>query len=326
MRRALAAPAGRRGRSRRRRARAAAPRRRRRDRALLAVVSAARRRPGAGAGAVVLRAGRRARVDRAVPDHVQLRARDRGRDRRLAGVAGARRSRRRRSTSGSTTWPCSAASCGASAELPAKGAAHYLLEQNAALARSLRTRWARWKKTWSTWDGLIGDNAEVPALLADQRLTARPYSVSALQRFSACPFQFLLERDLPLPAARAAGGDRPARSADARRHLPRDPARRAARRCAAAGCCRCPPNACDEAQDILRDVATADVRSPSRSPGAGDRARLGGRDRADARRSAPVARRGSPRRARNGCRATSSSASACRSTTRTTRRACPIRS
>src|SRR5262249_48714037 len=28
--------------------------------------------------------------------------------------------------------------------------------------------------------------------LSDQRLTARPYSVSALQRFSACPYQFLL--------------------------------------------------------------------------------------------------------------------------------------
>ncbi len=76
---------------------------------------------------------------------------------------------------------------------PPKGAAHYLLLQNAALARSLRTRWGRWKPSWSTWDGLIGkQQPEVPALLADQRLTARPYSVSALQRFSACPYQFLL--------------------------------------------------------------------------------------------------------------------------------------
>ena len=75
---------------------------------------------------------------------------------------------------------------------PAKGAAHYLLVQNTALARSLRTRWARWKRSWSTWDGLIGGNAVVQARLADQRLTERAYSVSALQRFSTCPFQFLL--------------------------------------------------------------------------------------------------------------------------------------
>ena len=30
------------------------------------------------------------------------------------------------------------------------------------------------------------------AALADQRLDARPYSVSALQRYAACPYQFLL--------------------------------------------------------------------------------------------------------------------------------------
>ncbi len=76
---------------------------------------------------------------------------------------------------------------------PPKGAAHYLLLQNGALARSLRTRWARWKPAWSAWDGLVGKQQPgVPALLAGERLTARPYSVSALQRYSACPYQFLL--------------------------------------------------------------------------------------------------------------------------------------
>ena len=82
--------ARRRGRSRPRRARAPPSRRRCGHRALLAVLPAARRRPGTGAGAVVLRAGRRARVDRRGPRSRPLRARHRDRDRRVAGVAGAR--------------------------------------------------------------------------------------------------------------------------------------------------------------------------------------------------------------------------------------------
>jgi CRISPR/Cas system-associated exonuclease Cas4 (RecB family) len=73
-----------------------------------------------------------------------------------------------------------------------KGAAHYLLVQNDALARSLRTRWARWSKRWSGYDGLVGQTEVVTAGLARSRLTARPYSVTALQRFAACPYQFLL--------------------------------------------------------------------------------------------------------------------------------------
>ena len=42
---------------------------------------------------------------------------------------------------------------------PAKGARTTCCVQNAALARSLRTRWARWKRSWSAWDGLIGGDA-----------------------------------------------------------------------------------------------------------------------------------------------------------------------
>jgi RecB family exonuclease len=77
---------------------------------------------------------------------------------------------------------------------PPRGAAHYLLTLNDALRRSLRARYARWKKRWSAWDGLIGSTEQdaVRGRLAAQRLTARPYSVSALQRFTACPYQFLL--------------------------------------------------------------------------------------------------------------------------------------
>ena len=92
------------------------------------------------------------------------------------------------------TWEHDLAVLGRLLTAPVKGGAHYLLTdpRSTALARSLRTRWARWKKSWSAWDGLIGGNAAVQAHLAAQRLTARPYSVSALQRFSACPYQFLL--------------------------------------------------------------------------------------------------------------------------------------
>jgi ATP-dependent helicase/nuclease subunit B len=73
-----------------------------------------------------------------------------------------------------------------------KGQAHYLLQLNPRLRQSLLTRWARWKRTWSPFDGLMKTSDATKAALADQRLDARPYSVSALQRYAACPYQFLL--------------------------------------------------------------------------------------------------------------------------------------
>jgi ATP-dependent helicase/nuclease subunit B len=73
-----------------------------------------------------------------------------------------------------------------------RGQAHYLLQLNERLRQSLLMRWARWKRTWSSFDGLLKVSDETKQALATQRLTARPYSVSALQRFAACPYQFLL--------------------------------------------------------------------------------------------------------------------------------------
>ena len=73
-----------------------------------------------------------------------------------------------------------------------KGRARYLLRLNPGLRRSLLTRWARWKRPWSRFDGLYDMSADAKALLAAHRLSARPYSVSALQRFAMCPYQFLL--------------------------------------------------------------------------------------------------------------------------------------
>ena len=134
------------GRPRRRRAPAAAPRRRRRD------ASAAGSRIRASTSGRRGRACRRstrstscARRAAMLPDHVKLRARDGGRDRRLA--AGRRPTiRRGRSTTGSTTWPCSAASCSARPDRRRRARRTTCWLQTRRCARSLRTRWARWKQ------------------------------------------------------------------------------------------------------------------------------------------------------------------------------------
>ena len=75
----------------------------------------------------------------------------------------------------------------------AAGRARYLLDLNASLARSLRARWARWKsRRWMPQDGLVEISAATREALADSSLKARAYSISALQRFAACPYQFYL--------------------------------------------------------------------------------------------------------------------------------------
>lgn len=82
-------------------------------------------------------------------------------------------------------------------QAPRKGRARYLLELDATLARSLRSRWARGRPAWTGADGIVLDEAE-RALLAPARLGARPYSVSALHHFAACPYQFYLASILRL--------------------------------------------------------------------------------------------------------------------------------
>ena len=73
-----------------------------------------------------------------------------------------------------------------------KGHAHYLLQLNDALRRSVVSRWARGRSGWSTSDGLIRVTPGIQAALDSHRLGRRPYSLSALQRFASCPYQFLL--------------------------------------------------------------------------------------------------------------------------------------
>lgn len=73
-----------------------------------------------------------------------------------------------------------------------KGHAHYLLKLNECLRRSVIDRWAKGERRWSKSDGLTGVTPHIEAALRAQRLSERPFSLSALQRFAACPYQFLL--------------------------------------------------------------------------------------------------------------------------------------
>jgi ATP-dependent helicase/nuclease subunit B len=73
-----------------------------------------------------------------------------------------------------------------------KGHAHYLLKLNECLRRSVVDRWARGQRRWSPNDGLTRVQPYTREPLAKQRLSARSYSASALQLFSACPYQFVL--------------------------------------------------------------------------------------------------------------------------------------
>lgn len=73
-----------------------------------------------------------------------------------------------------------------------RGHAHYLLQLNDALRRSVISRWARGRSAWSQADGLIRVAPAIKNAMDKERLASRPYSLSALQRFSSCPYQFLL--------------------------------------------------------------------------------------------------------------------------------------
>jgi ATP-dependent helicase/nuclease subunit B len=73
-----------------------------------------------------------------------------------------------------------------------EGRARYLIQLNEPLRRSVTERWARWQPRWHTSDGIIRVTPETGPALDAQRLINRPYSLTALQRFSSCPYQFLL--------------------------------------------------------------------------------------------------------------------------------------
>ena len=74
----------------------------------------------------------------------------------------------------------------------ARAAGNYLIEANPYLAESLRRYARRQRAGWFAADGIVEPDAATRAVLATQRLAARPYSPSALQHFAACPYRFLL--------------------------------------------------------------------------------------------------------------------------------------
>jgi ATP-dependent helicase/nuclease subunit B len=85
-----------------------------------------------------------------------------------------------------TVWPL------LNTNQPRAGGLAYVMRLNAYLKRSLRGRWARWQDKWSEYDGLVTQRPSISKILDAQRLATRPYSVSALQNFAACPYRFLL--------------------------------------------------------------------------------------------------------------------------------------
>ena len=82
-----------------------------------------------------------------------------------------------------------------------RGHAQYMLHLSAALRRAVTERWARAERKWSHFDGLTRVAHGTREALASQRLGNRPYSLSALQRYSTCPYQFLLSAILRLEPA-----------------------------------------------------------------------------------------------------------------------------
>ena len=214
-------------------------------RAAVAVVSAARRRGSAAARAVVLRARRHARDHRPHP----ATTRRCSATRRIAG--GAR-----------LAWPAPADPSlaiddvehdlstlrellAADDRASVRGHAHYLLGLNDSLRRSVVRRWARAQSRWRQQDGLVVLSDAIRPMLATQRLGARPYSVSALQKFTLCPYQFLLSaiyrlqpNQEPEPLQRL---DPLTRGID----LPRGAGAVLPRACATLNVCRLPPPGVD---------------------------------------------------------------------------------
>lgn len=73
------------------------------------------------------------------------------------------------------------------------GTAHYLLDSNPHLARSLRARSRKWLRRWTSFDGMVDPDQAASEALRPHQLSARSFSPTALQNYAACPYRFFLQ-------------------------------------------------------------------------------------------------------------------------------------
>jgi ATP-dependent helicase/nuclease subunit B len=73
-----------------------------------------------------------------------------------------------------------------------RGRGRYLFEVSGHLARSLRSRWARSRLRWHPADGFVRVSEFTAEALAAQKPGRRAYSVTSLERYARCPYQFVL--------------------------------------------------------------------------------------------------------------------------------------
>lgn len=88
----------------------------------------------------------------------------------------------------------------APSHVSAAGRAQYLLDLNPHLARSLRTRAARWDRHYSHHDGIVRITAATASVFVANRLRTRSFAVTAIEKFAACPYRFLLAAIHKIPA------------------------------------------------------------------------------------------------------------------------------
>lgn len=80
-----------------------------------------------------------------------------------------------------------------------RGTGRYLVDVNPSLARSLRTKYQRGRAgKFTPVDGFLDPSTEAKRLLAQHRLDARAYSVTALEKYAGCPYRFYLNAVLRL--------------------------------------------------------------------------------------------------------------------------------
>ena len=75
-----------------------------------------------------------------------------------------------------------------------EGAARYLVTEHRTLGRVLQARARRWRTEWRNVDGFVEPTEEARAALNARyaALKARGFSVTALERYAACPYRFFL--------------------------------------------------------------------------------------------------------------------------------------